>query len=118
MGPSVLDHVARFRELLNTVIRGDHARDFLANHAAVGASQRAGALDNDTLSPDDRDFLGQFNVPAMLGWVGANPPEGMFVAIGRIATAYYFFHFIILIPLLGIFERPKPVPTSIPPTKP
>jgi len=49
----------------------------------------------------------------VLGWVGANPPEGMFVVIGRIATAWYFFHFIVLLPLLSIFETPRPVPTSI-----
>ena len=45
--------------------------------------------------------------------VGANRPEGNFVTIGRVATFYYFFHFLILMPLLGIFERPLPLPTSI-----
>jgi len=49
----------------------------------------------------------------VLGWVGANKPEGMFVTIGRVATFYYFFHFLILIPFLGWFERPRPLPTSI-----
>jgi ubiquinol-cytochrome c reductase cytochrome b subunit len=49
----------------------------------------------------------------ILGWVGANKPEGMFVAIGRLATFYYFFHFLILLPVLGWFERPLPLPTSI-----
>ncbi|MCP4330928.1 MAG: cytochrome b [Alphaproteobacteria bacterium] len=49
----------------------------------------------------------------VLGWVGANPPEGHFVAIGRISTYWYFFHFIILMPLLGMIERPRPLPTSI-----
>jgi ubiquinol-cytochrome c reductase cytochrome b/c1 subunit len=49
----------------------------------------------------------------ILGWVGANKPEGMFVTIGRLATFYYFFHFLILIPFLGWFERPRPLPTSI-----
>ena len=49
---------------------------------------------------------------------GANPPEGVwhgiaFVTIGRIATAWYFFHFVILTPLLGIFEQPLPLPRSI-----
>ena len=33
--------------------------------------------------------------------------------LGLIGTAYYFAHFLILLPLLGRFERPKPVPESI-----
>jgi ubiquinol-cytochrome c reductase cytochrome b subunit len=48
-----------------------------------------------------------------LGWVGANPPEGVVVTIGQFATAYYFIHFLVLIPLIGKFERPKPLPMSI-----
>jgi quinol-cytochrome oxidoreductase complex cytochrome b subunit len=49
----------------------------------------------------------------VLGWVGANPPEGNFIVYGRLATAWYFFHFLILVPLLGVLERPKPLPPSI-----
>ncbi len=49
----------------------------------------------------------------ILGVVGANKPEGIYVTIGRLATFYYFFHFLILIPFLGWFERPRPLPTSI-----
>jgi ubiquinol-cytochrome c reductase cytochrome b/c1 subunit len=49
----------------------------------------------------------------ILGWVGANPPEGAFVAIGRIATTYYFLHFIVLLPLVGRMESPDPLPDSI-----
>ena len=49
----------------------------------------------------------------VLGYVGASPPEGWFIPIGQAATAYYFFHFLILMPILGIFERPLPVPESI-----
>ncbi|WP_352664902.1 cytochrome b N-terminal domain-containing protein [Mesorhizobium sp. M0166] len=49
----------------------------------------------------------------VLGWVGANKPEGLFVLIGRVGTFYYFFHFLVVMPLLGIFERPLPLPTSI-----
>src|SRR5437899_6365853 len=48
-----------------------------------------------------------------LGWVGANPPEGLVVSIGQIATLYYFIHFLILFPLLGKLERPRPLPLSI-----
>ncbi len=49
----------------------------------------------------------------VLGWVGANPPEGMFVWIGQISTAWYFAHFLILIPLVSLIETPRPVPASI-----
>jgi ubiquinol-cytochrome c reductase cytochrome b/c1 subunit len=48
-----------------------------------------------------------------LGYVGARPPVGSTVVIGQIATFYYFFHFLILIPLVGKIERPRPLPTSI-----
>ncbi len=49
----------------------------------------------------------------VLGVVGANPPEGAWIDIGRIATAWYFLHFLILLPLIGWFERPRPLPASI-----
>jgi ubiquinol-cytochrome c reductase cytochrome b subunit len=48
-----------------------------------------------------------------LGWVGANPPEGLVVTVGQLATLYYFVHFLVLFPLLGKLERPKPLPASI-----
>jgi ubiquinol-cytochrome c reductase cytochrome b/c1 subunit len=49
----------------------------------------------------------------LLGYVGAHKPEGAFVILGRIGTIYYYLHFWILIPLIGIFERPLPLPASI-----
>ena len=49
----------------------------------------------------------------VLGYVGAKPPEGWFVITGQIATFYYFFHFLILLPVLGLIERPLPLPQSI-----
>ena len=49
----------------------------------------------------------------LLGFAGAKPPEGLWLIIGQTATAYYFVHFLIILPLLGVFERPKPLPTSI-----
>src|SRR5499427_2872001 len=48
-----------------------------------------------------------------LGWVGANPPEGLVVTVGQIATLYYFVHFLILFPVIGRLERPRPLPASI-----
>ncbi|MBI1273546.1 MAG: cytochrome b [Alphaproteobacteria bacterium] len=49
----------------------------------------------------------------LLGWVGANPPEGMFVIIGQLCTAYYFLHFLVVLPLLPRFEKTLPLPGSI-----
>ncbi len=49
----------------------------------------------------------------LLGYVGAHPPEGVYVILGQIGTAYYFFFFLILLPLLGKLERPLPLPASI-----
>jgi ubiquinol-cytochrome c reductase cytochrome b/c1 subunit len=48
-----------------------------------------------------------------LGMVGAHRPEGIWVVIGRVATLYYFFHFLVLLPILGKIERPLPLPESI-----
>jgi len=48
-----------------------------------------------------------------LGFVGAHKPEGVWVVIGRIATTYYFLHFLVILPILGKLERPRPLPESI-----
>jgi quinol-cytochrome oxidoreductase complex cytochrome b subunit len=49
----------------------------------------------------------------ILGFAGAYPPEGAWLTIGRLATAWYFIHFLVVLPLLGWFERPRPLPRSI-----
>jgi ubiquinol-cytochrome c reductase cytochrome b subunit len=49
----------------------------------------------------------------ILGWLGSKPAEGGYVIAARIFTAYYFFHFLILLPLLGLFETPTKRPASI-----
>ena len=48
-----------------------------------------------------------------LGYIGSKPPEGSYVAWGQILTVYYFAHFIIFLPLMGLLEQPKPTPNSI-----
>jgi quinol-cytochrome oxidoreductase complex cytochrome b subunit len=48
-----------------------------------------------------------------LGYVGSQPPAGFVVTLGQVATLYYFVHFLILIPLIGKLENPRPLPTSI-----
>src|SRR5262245_43595733 len=49
----------------------------------------------------------------VLGICGAHPPEGWYVPLAQLATVYYFFHFLILLPILGKIERPLPLPPSI-----
>jgi ubiquinol-cytochrome c reductase cytochrome b subunit len=48
-----------------------------------------------------------------LGYLGSQPPEGVYVIAARLLTAYYFIHFLVILPLLGLFETPKPRPASI-----
>src|SRR4051794_8414145 len=48
-----------------------------------------------------------------LGYLGSKPPEGVYVILSRLFTAYYFAYFLIILPLLGIFEKTKPLPNSI-----
>jgi ubiquinol-cytochrome c reductase cytochrome b/c1 subunit len=49
----------------------------------------------------------------VLGAVGAHHPEGIWVILGQIGTGYYFLHFLVLLPLLGKFEKTLPLPESI-----
>ncbi len=50
---------------------------------------------------------------AVLTWVGANPPEPPYLYIGQVGTVWYFAHFLVILPLLSIFEPTKPLPSSI-----
>jgi len=49
----------------------------------------------------------------LLGWLGSRPAEGWYVIASQICTAYYFAHFLIVLPVLGFVERPLPLPNSI-----
>jgi ubiquinol-cytochrome c reductase cytochrome b subunit len=57
-------------------------------------------------------FLLVFDV-FVLGEVGAHHPEGMWIVAGRVATAWYFLHFLVFLPLMGKLEQPLPLPESI-----
>ena len=48
-----------------------------------------------------------------LGYLGAQPAEGGFLWASRTFSAYYFFHFLVLLPLLGKIEKTDRVPESI-----
>jgi ubiquinol-cytochrome c reductase cytochrome b/c1 subunit len=52
-------------------------------------------------------------VCVLLGYLGAQPPEGIYVIAGRILTVCYFSYFLILLPLLSRIETPRPIPNSI-----
>jgi ubiquinol-cytochrome c reductase cytochrome b/c1 subunit len=49
----------------------------------------------------------------VLGVCGAHKPEGIWVILSRIAALYYYAHFLVLMPLVGLLERPLPLPESI-----
>jgi ubiquinol-cytochrome c reductase cytochrome b subunit len=52
-------------------------------------------------------------VAILLGWLGSKPAEGYYVLAAQVCTVYYFAHFLVVLPLLGLFEKPLPVPNSI-----
>lgn len=57
----------------------------------------------------------------ILGYCGAKAPDDYFLGIpglkvivmGQLSTLYYFAHFLVVMPLVGKLERPKPLPASI-----
>jgi ubiquinol-cytochrome c reductase cytochrome b subunit len=49
----------------------------------------------------------------ILGVCGGMPAEEPWVRLSQFATAYYFIHFLILIPIVSRIEKPLPLPNSI-----
>ena len=49
----------------------------------------------------------------ILGYMGAMPAEGIYLLVARVATAYYFLHFLVILPVLGNKEKTLEVPLSI-----
>jgi ubiquinol-cytochrome c reductase cytochrome b subunit len=49
----------------------------------------------------------------VLAICGGKPAEEPWVMLGQIATAYYFAHFLIILPIISMIERPLPLPSSI-----
>ncbi len=67
-----------------------------------------------TFRPIYKWFMGLLVIDVIvLGICGAKPPEGIWVPLSQVATAYYFLHFLVLLPILGKIERPLPLPPSI-----
>ncbi len=49
----------------------------------------------------------------VLMWAGAMPAEGIYTTISLIATAYWFGYFLVILPLLGVLEKPTAPPATI-----
>ena len=49
----------------------------------------------------------------VLMWVGAMPAEGIYPIIALIGSAYWFAYFLIILPLLGVIEKPLAQPATI-----
>jgi ubiquinol-cytochrome c reductase cytochrome b/c1 subunit len=49
----------------------------------------------------------------VLLYCGGKPAEEPYVTLSRVAAAYYFLYFLVILPLLGRLERPLPLPESI-----
>jgi quinol-cytochrome oxidoreductase complex cytochrome b subunit len=60
-----------------------------------------------------RSRSGCLHQRSVLGWLGSMPAEGLYVTLMQLSTVYYFAYFLIILPLLGLFETPKPLPASI-----
>ena len=48
-----------------------------------------------------------------LGYLGSRPAEGIWIPLMKLSTFWYFVHFLVVMPLLGFFEKPLPRPASI-----
>src|SRR5258706_7323133 len=49
----------------------------------------------------------------LLVFAGGKPPAGTWLFLTRIGAAYYFLHFLVVLPLVAKFESPLPLPLSI-----
>ena len=46
-------------------------------------------------------------------WVGAMPAEGIYPYIALLGSTYYFAYFLVILPLLGVTEKPDTPPATI-----
>jgi ubiquinol-cytochrome c reductase cytochrome b subunit len=49
----------------------------------------------------------------VLGYCGGAPAEQPYILISQLAAAYYFAHFLIILPWVARVEKPLPLPMSI-----
>ncbi|MEP2735092.1 MAG: cytochrome b N-terminal domain-containing protein [Erythrobacter sp.] len=50
---------------------------------------------------------------ALLFYLGGAKAEEPFIMMSQLATAYYFLHFLVIVPIISQVEKPKPLPYSI-----
>jgi ubiquinol-cytochrome c reductase cytochrome b subunit len=48
-----------------------------------------------------------------LMWLGAMPAEEPYASFSLIASAYWFAYFLVILPLLGVIEKPDAQPATI-----
>ena len=58
-------------------------------------------------------WFGLLPCMAVLFYCGGAPAEEPYVMLSQLATAYYFLHFLVILPLVSSFEKPEPLPYSI-----
>jgi ubiquinol-cytochrome c reductase cytochrome b subunit len=58
-------------------------------------------------------WFGLIPCVAILGYCGGAPADEPYVMIGQLATVYYFAHFLIILPIVSMIEKPLPLPSSI-----
>ncbi len=64
--------------------------------------------------PLHKQFFWAFVVVCvMLGWLGSKPAEYPYTVLSLIFTGLYFAYFLVVLPLLGLFETPRQLPASI-----
>jgi ubiquinol-cytochrome c reductase cytochrome b subunit len=49
----------------------------------------------------------------ILGYVGGAPINWWRTALGQVSAAYYFLHFLVILPIVSTLETPLPLPSSI-----
>ncbi len=49
----------------------------------------------------------------VLGWCGGSTATPTYIILSQLTAAYYFAHFLIIVPIISRLERPRPLPNSI-----
>ncbi len=49
----------------------------------------------------------------VLMWSGSQPVGGIVPALSLIGASYWFAYFLVILPILGIIEKPEPIPATI-----
>jgi len=49
----------------------------------------------------------------VLMWCGSQPPNSLIAGVSLIGAAYWFAYFLVILPLLGLMEKPLPMPATI-----